>query len=260
MIAPPDDLSRLRILVSNDDGIAAPGIKVLERIARSLSKDVWVVAPEHEQSAAGHSLTIRRPLRVRTHGRRRYSVDGTPTDAVLLGVNHIIPGRRPDLVLSGINRGANIGEDVTYSGTVAAAMEATLLGIRAIALSQLITPPAAIRWDTAEAWAIRAIRPVLGVEWGPNVLININFPDVPADQVSGIVVARQGRRKLGDAIIERADPRGDPYVWIGAQRSEERSDPGTDVEAVLHGAVSVTPLSVDLTHHATMQALAAVLP
>jgi len=256
----PQPSRPLRILVSNDDGIHAPGIKVLERVARSFSKDVWVVAPEHEQSAAGHSLTIRRPLRVRAYGRRRFSVDGTPTDAVLIGISHLIPGRKPDLVLSGINRGGNLGEDVTYSGTVAAAMEATILGIRSIALSQFVTAPAEPPWATAEAWAPRVIRWALGAPWGEGVLLNVNFPEVAPEEVSGVEIVRQGRRKIGDSIVERFDPRGEPYVWIGAQRAEERSTPGTDIEAVLRGAVTVTPLGVDLTHAQTMQALAAASP
>ncbi len=258
MFPPVCDLSNLRILISNDDGINAPGIKVLEKIARMISKDVWVVAPEHEQSAAGHSLTIRRPLRVRQLSRRRFAVDGTPTDSVLLGVNHVMTGRKPDLVLSGINRGSNLGEDVTYSGTVAAAMEATILGIPSIALSQYINHPHPVKWATAEHWAPHIIRKVMAAGWGRNVLINVNFPDVIHSHVTGIEVTRQGKRKLGDNILERADPRGEPYVWIGAQRAEECSTPGTDIEAVLRGAVSVTPLCFDLTHRETMGALASV--
>lgn len=256
MHLPIPDLANARILVSNDDGINAPGIKVLERIARALSKDVWVVAPEHEQSAAGHSLTIRRPLRVRQLSRRRFAVDGTPTDAVLLGVNAVIKGRRPDLVLSGVNRGGNLGEDVTYSGTVAAAMEGTILGIPAIAFSQHYTPEAPVKWSTAEHWAPEIVRRAVAVGWGKNVLINVNFPDVAHTQVAGIEITRQGKRKIGDQISERLDPRGEPYIWIGAQRAEERSTPGTDIEAVVRGAVSVTPLCVDLTHRDTMRALA----
>jgi 5'-nucleotidase len=258
MFEPVGDPSGLRILVSNDDGIGAPGIKVLERIARAISSDVWVVAPEHEQSAAGHSLTIRRPLRVRRLSRRRFAVDGTPTDAVLLGVNHVMKGRRPDLVLSGVNRGANLGEDVTYSGTVAAAMEATILGIPAIAFSQFTTPDDPVRWDTAEHWAPEIIRRVTAVGWGRNVLINVNFPDRHHSEVTGIEVTRQGKRKLGDQISERLDPRGEPYIWIGAQRAEDRSTPGTDIEAVCRGAVAVTPLCVDLTDRDTVRTLATV--
>lgn len=258
MHPPIADLSQTRILISNDDGIHAPGIKVLERVARALSKDVWVVAPESEQSAAGHSLTIRRPLRVRQVSRRRFAVDGTPTDAVLLGINHVLKDKKPTLLLSGVNRGANLGEDVTYSGTVAAAMEATILGIPAIAFSQYYSPDHPVKWSTAEHWAPTIIRQITHVGWGRNVLININFPDVPHDRVCGIEVTRQGKRKIGDELSERFDPRGEPYIWIGAQRAEERNTLGTDIEAVVRGAVSVTPLCVDFTDHGTMGALAAV--
>lgn len=250
------DPSNLRILISNDDGINAPGIKVLERIARTLSKDVWVVAPETEQSAAGHSLTVRRPLRLRKVSPRRFAVDGTPTDAVLLGINHVLKDKKkPDLVLSGVNKGSNLGEEVTYSGTVAAAMEATLLGVPAIAFSQFLTPSHPVKWGTAEHWAPMVIRRLLARGWSRNVLINVNFPDVIAGSVCGIEVTRQGRRKVGDDLHERRDPRGEPYLWIGAQRLEERTTPGTDIEAVVRGAVSVTPLCFDLTHRDDMKAL-----
>jgi 5'-nucleotidase len=257
MHSPIIDLAQARILVSNDDGIHAPGIKVLEKIARAISKDVWTVAPETEQSAAGHSLTIRRPLRVRQVSRRRYSVDGTPTDAVLLGINHILKDKKPTLVLSGVNRGANLGEDVTYSGTVAAAMEATILGIPAIAFSQYYASDA-VKWSTAEHWAPQIIRKVTSVGWGRNVLMNVNFPDVTADRVTGIEITRQGKRKIGDELSERFDPRGESYIWIGAQRAEERSTAGTDIEAVVRGAISVTPLCVDLTDQGTMRALTTI--
>jgi 5'-nucleotidase len=252
MHKPVADLSSARILISNDDGISAPGIKVLERIARTLSNDVWVVAPELEQSAAAHSLTIRRPLRVRKVSRRRYAVDGTPTDAVLLGIRHVLKDKMPDLVLSGVNRGANLGDDVTYSGTVAAAIESTLLGIPAIALSQEGRHNQAIHWSTAEHFAPEVIRRVMAAGWGRNVLINVNFPDRPPSEVYGIEVVRQGKRKIGDELVERSDPRGDPYVWIGAQRLEDRAEAGTDLEAVFRGAISITPLCIDMTHRETI--------
>ncbi|WP_142850650.1 5'/3'-nucleotidase SurE [Telmatospirillum sp. J64-1] len=260
MFKPVEDLSTARILVSNDDGITAPGIKILERVARSISKDVWVVAPETEQSAVAHSLTIRRPLRIRRVSRRRYAVDGTPTDSVLLAINHLLKDKKPHLVLSGVNRGGNLGEDVTYSGTVAAAMEATLLGVPAIAFSQMLSPGQAVKWDTAEYFAADIIRRVTAVGWAKNVLINVNFPDLHHEQVTGIEVVRQGRRKLGDELMERQDPRGEPYVWIGAQRAEDRGQEGTDLEAVHRGAISVTPLCTDLTSRRTMQELEKVFP
>lgn len=252
------DLSGLRILISNDDGVHAPGIKVLERVARLLTKDVWVVAPATEQSAAGHSLTIRRPLRVKKLAPRRFSVDGTPTDAVLLGVNQIIKGKKPDLVLSGVNRGGNLGEDVTYSGTVAAAMEAVILGIPAIAFSQCMTSGGAPHWSCAEHWAPDIIVKAFQAGWGANILINVNFPDCLAGAVTGIEVTRQGKRKIGDELVERLDPRGEPYVWIGAQRSEDRSAVGTDIEAAYRNAIAVTPLRVDLTAYDSMDGLSSV--
>ncbi|GAA0601341.1 5'/3'-nucleotidase SurE [Caenispirillum bisanense] len=259
MFEPITDLSAARILISNDDGIHAPGIKLLEDIARTLSDDVWVVAPEGEQSGAGHSLTLHSPLRYRELDERHIAVDGTPTDAVLLAVNKLVPGRKPTLLLSGINRGANLGDDVTYSGTIAAAIEGTLLGVPSIALSQIFRHPDPVPWDTARAHAARVIRACCSQGWARNVAINVNFPNCAADAVAGVEVVRQGKRKLGDGLIERHDPRGRPYVWIGPQRNEETTVVGTDIEAVRRNVISVTPLCVDLTHEPTMLALKQVL-
>jgi 5'-nucleotidase len=242
------DLARLRILICNDDGIEAPGIKLLTRVAKELSDDVWVVAPEQEQSGASHSLTLHRPLRIRKVAPRRYAVDGTPTDCVLLGVNSILKDKHPDLVLSGVNGGSNMGEDVTYSGTVAAAMEATLLGLKAIAFSQHIPDDAKVNWDVARAWAAKVIRRLIALPWPPDSLYNVNFPALPLNKVKGLVAAAQGGRKIGDHLIERLDPRGRPYYWIGPQRDDSRTRPGSDVRAVADGYVSVTPVFLDLTN------------
>lgn len=258
--APIADLAKTRILVSNDDGIDAPGIKLLERIASSLSDDVWVVAPHSEQSAVAHSLTVRRPLRLIKLGERRFAVDGTPTDSVLLGVRQLLKQDRPLLLLSGVNRGGNLGEDVTYSGTVAAAMEGTLLGIPSIALSQQCNGDEPVRWSTAEHWAGGLIRRLASAGWPRNVLMNVNFPDIPADQVRGITLARQGKRKIGDELVERIDPRGQPYYWIGGQRLEDPGLAGTDLAAIHRGEVVVTPLCVDFTHQPTLEKLAALFP
>jgi 5'-nucleotidase len=247
----PLPLEDARILLSNDDGIAAPGLKVLERVARQLSRDIWVVAPELEQSGAGHSLTLRRPLRIRQLGRRRFAVDGTPTDAVLLAVNRIMRDRKPTLVLSGVNRGANLGEDVTYSGTIAAAMEATLLGVPAIALSLEVAQGKPVHWDAVEAHAPRVIRELAAAGWPANVLINVNFPNRAPDQVGPVQIARQGRRKIGDELGERLDLRGEHYYWIGPMRSEVPTQPGTDLAAINDGRIAVTPLHLDLTHGGT---------
>lgn len=258
MHSPIVDLSSARILVSNDDGIHAPGLKVLENIARSLSKDVWVVAPETEQSAAAHSVTLRRPLRIRKVGRRRFAVDGTPTDSVLLGIRHLLKDKPPHLVLSGINRGANLGEDVHYSGTVAAAVEGALLGVPSIALSQQYATGHPVHWSTAEHFAGDIIRRVTATGWPSNVLLSVNFPDLPHAKVIGVEISRQGRRKLGDQLAERIDPRGEPYIWIGAQRLEDRSAQGTDLEAICRGAVTIVPLRMDLTDQPTMRHLQAI--
>jgi len=257
---PLPDLSNCRILVSNDDGIAAEGLAVLERIARSLSNDVWVVAPVLEQSGTGHSLTLHHPLRPVKIGDKRYTVSGTPTDCVMVAINHIMKDHKPDLVLSGVNVGANLGEDVHYSGTVAAALEGALLGFPAIALSQVLTKIDNIHWATAERFAPDMIRRISAQGWHRNVLININFPDLPPESVKGIIVARQGKHKIGDDLVVRDDPRGREYLWIGSRRTADVSAAGTDLKAIADGYISVTPLNVDLTHQPTMDALKAALP
>jgi 5'-nucleotidase len=258
MFKAPLDLAKARILVTNDDGIHAPGIKVLETIARMLSKDVWVVAPESEQSAASHSLTLRRPLRVRRLAARRFAVDGTPTDCVLLAINHILKARKPTLCLSGVNRGGNLGEDVTYSGTVAAAMEATLLGVPAVALSQVYADRDNINWDTARRHAPDVIHKLTRVKWPKSVLVNVNFPDCQADSVKGSEVVGQGRHKIGDQLVETTDPRGEPYYWIGAMRLEDPTRRGTDIASIKEDKISVTPLFMDLTHRPSLRKMARV--
>lgn len=241
------DLKSARVLISNDDGIDAPGIKALERAMKRVAGEVWVVAPETEQSAAGHSLTLRNPLSIRKISDTKFAINGTPTDAVLLGVQHVMKNCRPDIVVSGINRGGNLGEDVTYSGTVAAAMEGTLLGIPSLSFS-LVTPDGAkSHWTEAEESVIKVMEHVSTLNFPRGVLLNVNIPDCLSQDVIGIESTSQGRRKIGCELLEGRDPRGKPYYWIGAQRDEDRSRPGTDLEAVGRNAVSVTPLSLDLT-------------
>ncbi len=254
------NLKRARILVTNDDGIHAPGLKVLEKIAKSLSNDVWVVAPETEQSAAGHSLTLTVPLRIRRLSARRFAVNGTPTDSVLLGVNEIVAGRRPDLVLSGVNAGGNLGEDITYSGTVAAAMEATLLKIPAIALSQVRRNGHPVHWMSGATHGGEIVRRLVAQSWPDGVLLNVNFPDRADGSVEGIEITRMGRRKIGDVLNRGIDPRGNPYVWIGAERDEDPSFRGSDLFAVNAGRISVSALCVDLTDRVTMRALRQAFP
>lgn len=244
----------LRILVSNDDGIHAPGLQVLIRIAKAISSDVWVVAPETEQSGASHSLTLSEPLRVRKVAPKRFAVSGTPTDCVMMALDRLITGRRPDLVLSGVNRGGNIGEDVTYSGTIAAAMEGTMLGVPSIALSQVIgfDRSRPIQWACAAAHGPDVIRRLVEAGWPANVLINVNFPPVAPDQVTGVRVCHHGRRGVGNLFVEqRVDARGNDYFWLGYRRSPEPPEADSDIEAVYAGAISVTPLHLDLTHYDT---------
>lgn len=262
------DLKTTRILVSNDDGVNAEGIGVLERIARSISDDVWVVAPDTEQSGAGHSLSLHAPLRYRQLGERKFSVSGTPTDAVLIGVQEILQDKRPGLMLSGINRGSNLAEDVTYSGTVAAAMEATLLEIPAIAFSNVLAPlsptqePGAereIRWETPEHFAADIIRSLTQLQWPHGTLMNVNFPALPPAQVKGILPCPQGRRKLDDNLHRRVDPHGRPYIWIGGQRTEPFTDqPDADYMKIREGYITITPLNVDMTNYAMLGELRAM--
>lgn len=256
----PIDLANARILISNDDGIEAPGLKLLTKVARALAREVWVVAPETEQSGASHSLTLHRPLRIRKVGPRRYAVDGTPTDCVLLALNTIMRGKKPTFMLSGVNAGANLGEDVTYSGTVAAAMEATLLDVPAIAMSQHCSDRGAIHWATAAAYAPQVIRRLATLSWPRSTLMNVNFPDVPPDGVTGIAATAQGRRKLGDNMTERIDPRGRAYYWIGPMRDEAPTREGTDLRAIVERKVSLTPISLNLTHAAALTELRKAFP
>jgi len=249
------DLKGARILVTNDDGIHAPGLAVLESIARELSDDVWVVAPESEQSATSHSLTLRRPLRSRKFADQRYSIDGTPTDCVLVAIKKLLKDKPADIVLSGINHGANLGEDVTYSGTVAAAMEAALLGTRAIAFSQVRTRDEKISWEVPKRFAADIIRSLSTIDWTPELLINVNFPAVRPEDVKGIRTCRQGRRTLGTELVDGVDPSGRPYVWVGQFLSHSSLNTKSDLTAIEEGAISVTPLHLDLTHSQSMQTL-----
>jgi 5'-nucleotidase len=253
----------MRILLTNDDGIYAPGLTVLETIARTLSDDIWIVAPHEEQSGAGHSLTLSRPVRLRKHEDRRFSVSGTPTDAVMMALGVVEGGLKPDLILSGVNRGANLAEDVTYSGTVSAAMEGTLAGYRSIALSQVYAREGmgdTVPFAAAETWGERVLRPLLDVAMPPRTLININFPALAPDAVKGVKVVEQGFHDYGRArIVKGTDPRGYPYYWFGLGHVAHVPGHDTDLEAIDQGFVTVTPLHLDLTHYDSMQMLGAAL-
>lgn len=253
----------MRILITNDDGINAKGLGALEHIAQALSDDVWVVAPEVEQSGASRALTLTRPLRVRRLSERRFAVEGTPTDCVLLAVQHLIKDGRPDLVLSGVNRGQNLAEDVTLSGTVAGAIEGMALGIPAIALSQEIEAlhdEERAPYETAQVHAPGLITRLLGGGWPAGVILNINFPAVAPGAVTGVEVTRQGfRDRVGRHVEKRTDLRGRDYYWMGF--NQHRSDPasGTDLSAIYEHRISVTPLHIDLTHGPSIAALQTLL-
>jgi 5'-nucleotidase len=250
----------MRILLTNDDGYHAPGLKVLEEIASAFSDDIWVVAPADEQSGAGHSLTLTRPLRIRKHGEKRYAVSGTPTDAVMMVLARIMADSPPDLILSGVNRGANLAEDVTYSGTVSAAMEGALAGVRSIALSQVYAREGmgdTVPFGAAAAWGERVLRPLIDAPLAPRTLVNVNFPASAPDAVRGIRVVGQGLRDYGRLrIVTNRDPRGYEYHWFGLAPAIETPAHATDLEAIADGYIAVTPLHLDLTHRESLAMLA----
>jgi 5'-nucleotidase len=247
----------MRILVTNDDGIHAPGLEVAERIARQLSDDVWIIAPETDQSGVAHALTLSDPIRVRQAGEKRYAVRGTPTDCVIMGFKEVI-GARPDLVLSGVNRGQNIADDVTYSGTIAAAMEGTLLGIPSIALSQAYGFETRENpyWQNSESHAPALIDKIMSDGIPAGTLININFPNCLPEDVVSVSATHQGRR-IPDwlKIDNRVDGRGHPYYWIGFQRTDTEPMPGSDLAAIAENRISVTPLTLDLTDRSQIDRL-----
>jgi len=250
----------MRILITNDDGIHSEGLDTCAEIARTLSDDVWIVAPEFDQSGVSHSLSLNDPLRLRQVEERRFAVKGTPTDCVIMGARHILNGKNPDLVLSGVNRGRNAGEDVIYSGTVAGAVEGTILGIPSLALSQAYksrsgNPP---HWHTAKKFGPDIIKRVLASGIPRDVLVNVNFPDCPPGEVRGISVTAQGRnRQERLQIDERQDGRGNPYYWIAyvRMRGMPPAD-GTDVSALADNRITVTPLRLDMTDEPFMTKLA----
>jgi 5'-nucleotidase len=243
----------MRILLSNDDGVFAPGLAVLEEIARSITDDVWIVAPQEEQSGKARAVTLNAPVRVREETEKRYAVTGTPSDAVLLGVKDIMRNSPPDLILSGVNRGQNIAEDTSQSGTVAAAIEGMHLGIPSIAFSQArnFRRGEPIPWDTGRIWGPRVLKALLRTGWPKNCVINVNFPDRLPNEVAGVEVTAQGFRDEAISTLEkRTDLRGADYFWIGYSGKLSEPPEGTDLRAIYEGRISITPLHIDMTHHA----------
>jgi 5'-nucleotidase len=254
----------MRILCTNDDGIHAPGLKAVEEIARALSDDVWIVAPELDQSGVSHSLSLNDPLRLREVGPRHFAVRGTPTDCVIMGARHILRDRMPDVVLSGVNRGRNVAEDVVYSGTIAGALEGTILGLPSFALSQEFSMETREKlvWETALKFGPEILRKVLKEGVPRNTVINVNFPACTPEQVRGVCATRQGKRNLGFLKVdERRDGRGNPYFWIGFERAAMMDTPaeGTDLAALAANYVSVTPLRLDRTDEGFSEALTQTL-
>ncbi len=253
----------MRILLTNDDGIAAAGLAALEEIAGKLSDEVWVVAPELEQSGVSRALTLHQPLRARRIDERRFAVSGTPGDCVTLALLDLMKDAKPDLVLSGVNRGHNLAEDVTRSGTVAAAIEGMALGVPSMALSQAQTwsaSEASIDFSQARAFGPGIVKKLVEVGWPDDVIININFPGRPVEEIDTVEVTRQGIRDVHTRDLERRkDLRGSDYFWIGYRNIRSTPADGTDLRAFYDGRISVTPLHIDLTHMQTVHDLKAVL-
>lgn len=238
-----------RILVTNDDGIYSEGLRKLANALKPIG-DVLIVAPDREQSAASHALTLNRPLRILQLQEREWIVDGTPTDCVNLAVTKLQRDPKPDIVVSGINFGPNLGDDVTYSGTISAAFEGALLGIPSIAFSSLIGEH--FSFEHGAAFAAELTRVVLAGDRNPGIILNVNFPVGPFE---GVRVTKLGKRSYPESVIERLDPRGRKYYWIGGEPAVWHAGEGTDFEAIQNGHVSITPLHLDLTHHESIPRL-----
>jgi 5'-nucleotidase len=252
----------MRILLTNDDGIHAEGLAVLERIARKLSDDVWIVAPETDQSGLAHSLTLSEPLRLRKVSDKHFALRGTPTDCVIMGIREVLPGK-PDLVLSGVNSGANMADDVTYSGTIAGAIEGTLQGVRSFALSQSYAHTddgdRIVPWEVAETYAPDLIKKLIDVDLPDGTFLNLNFPNCAPKDVQGVTVTDQGKLDFGLTVEERKDGRGLPYYWLRFGERLGTFREGTDIHAVKNGKISVTPLKLDLTDYTVKDRVAQAL-
>jgi len=245
-----------RVLLTNDDGIAAPGLAVLEEVAASLAREVWVVAPELDQSGTSHSITLHSPLRLSAQGERRFAVFGTPGDCVAMALRHLMVDSPPDLILSGINRGANLGVETVFSGTVGAAMTGMLLGVPSIALSQMFSKRDAVPWDTSRRFAGDVVRRLVAAGWNRDACLNVNFPPVGADAAGPMTVTRQGMGLIGSIdVIARTDPRGKDYHWLQFRRSGRENAPDSETAVVAAGGISVTPLMFERTNEPALAEL-----
>ena len=240
------------ILVSNDDGIHSPGIQALADTLRTIA-DVYVIAPDRERSAASHALTLHKPLRLEKFGDNMYSVNGTPTDCINLGINGIL-NEKPDIVVSGINKGGNLGDDVTYSGTVSAAFEGTLLGVPSFAVSHVAESD--FKFETSARIALYLALLIKENSLPPGVLLNVNVPNLDIKDIKGFKITRQGKRIYDEnAIVEKVDPRGKKYYWIGGSRLSWEKTEDSDFSAIEEGMVSITPLRLDLTEYGAIKSL-----
>ncbi len=245
---------RRLILVTNDDGFYAPGIQALAEALGALG-DVAVVAPDQERSGVARLISLGRPLRARPRGELRWTVDGSPTDCAYLAIHELLP-RAPDLVVSGINRGPNLADDVTYSGTVAGAMEAALLGLKAFAISLDGRPP--LDYGPATTVAVAVAELMLNRRWPVRTMLNVNVPDTRGEPVTGFRWTRGGLRDYGHTVTVREDPRGRPYYWLGGDRLGYYPLDGSDCDAVAEGLAAITPLDLDLTHEKLLAAMSEV--
>ena len=250
-----------RVMLTNDDGIDAPGMQVMEEIAAQIAGEVWVVAPEHDQSGQSHAISLHHALRISQRGERRFGITGTPGDCAAMGLCHILKDAPPQLVLSGVNRGLNLGLETVFSGTVGGAMTAMMLGVPALALSQAFTKKDAVPWDTARTLGAETIRRLLAMGWEKTAVLNINFPPLPADRAGPLTLARQGEGAVSGMIVEtRLDPRGMEYHWLNFKRGDIPQGPESDYSALRAGRVVITPLRYDRTDDEAYAALAAHLP
>jgi 5'-nucleotidase len=249
-----------RILLINDDGIEAPGLEILERIAGVLAREIWVVAPEHDQSGVSHAVSLHHPLRATARGPRRWAVTGTPGDCVM-GLCHLMRGAPPQLLLSGVNRGVNLGIETVFSGTVGGAMTGMMLGVPSIALSQAWTDRDNVRWETSAALGPGIVRRLIDIGWSAGTCLSINFPDLPPERVGPLTLARQGAGSVEGMNVEaRTDPRGFTYYWVSFRRGDRDQGPESDVEALSSGRIVVTPLRYDRTDEDAYARLTRSLP
>ncbi len=250
-----------RILLTNDDGIDAPGLAILEAIAAELAREVWVVAPEHDQSGVSHAISLHHALRVSQQGERRFGITGTPGDCAVMGICHLMTDAPPQLLLSGVNRGLNLGMETVFSGTVGGAMTGMMLGVPSIALSQAYKDRNNVNWEPSSKLGAQVVRDLLAIGWSKDACLNVNFPAGSSSEAGPMTLARQGVGMVAGMHVDtRVDPRGMSYHWLNFRRGDRQQGPESDYDALRAGNIVVTPLRYDRTDEEAYQALAAKLP